>query len=181
VTDPVDDVPVSEEAVRAKTGRGWDAWFSLLDDADAATLPHREIVALAAEHGAPPWWAQMVTVAYERARGLRQRHERPDGYAVSVSRTFAAPIERVFDAWDDSAQRPQWLADPGLKVRRTTPPKSLRLTWPDGSAVDLYLTARSAEKTQLALNHRKLTAQEDVAAMRAFWRAQLDALGRHLG
>ena len=42
-----------------------------------------------------PWWQQMVTVTYEQARGLRQKHEKPGGYEISVSRTVNAPA-RVF-------------------------------------------------------------------------------------
>ena len=36
---------VSDEAVRAKTGKAWTEWFAVLDRAGAATLTHREIAA----------------------------------------------------------------------------------------------------------------------------------------
>ncbi|HET9291576.1 MAG TPA: DUF4287 domain-containing protein, partial [Actinomycetes bacterium] len=64
--------PYSEQAIRANTGRGWDEWFALLDEWGGAERPHPEIVRwLVGEHGVPGWWAQGVTVGYERARGLR--------------------------------------------------------------------------------------------------------------
>lgn len=30
--------------------------------------------------GMSDWWCQMVAVAYERARGLRENHEKPGGW-----------------------------------------------------------------------------------------------------
>src|SRR3982074_1191654 len=71
------DEPVltmSDEAIRRRTGRGWEDWFDLLDDWGAAERPHREIARWAAEQlGIEPlaWNTQAVTVSYERARRSR--------------------------------------------------------------------------------------------------------------
>ena len=40
----------------------------------------------------------MVTVGYEQARGLRKKHQRPEGFQVSASRTVAVPIAVAFAA-----------------------------------------------------------------------------------
>jgi len=57
----------------------------LLDADNAAALPHREIAALVHEkHGVGSWWTQMVTVGYERLKGLRDRGQQRSGaYEVS--------------------------------------------------------------------------------------------------
>ena len=34
---------VSDDAVRAKTGKKWDEWFKLLDNAGTRMMDHREI------------------------------------------------------------------------------------------------------------------------------------------
>ncbi len=63
----------SDEAIRERTGRGWEEWFDLLDKWGAAELPHKGIARrVAAELGIEPlaWNAQAITVSYERARGL---------------------------------------------------------------------------------------------------------------
>src|SRR5262245_42305997 len=63
---------VSDEAVRAKTGKTWPQWFKLLDARGARRMKHAEIAEmLHDELGVPPWWSQMVTVGYERVRGKR--------------------------------------------------------------------------------------------------------------
>jgi hypothetical protein len=80
--------PVSDEAVRKATGRGWNEWFTILDDAGALAWKHPDIARwLAAEHGISGWWAQGVTVGFERARGLRAQHERQSGFSLSVTKT----------------------------------------------------------------------------------------------
>jgi len=81
---------VSDEAVRAATGRDPSEWFALLDDAGAASLTHTGIARLLAEeHDVDPWWAQSVTVRYEQARGLRLPGQQSDGsFAASLSRTI---------------------------------------------------------------------------------------------
>ena len=35
----------------------------------------------------------MIAVTYEQACGLRDKHEKPQGFEISVSRTIDAPIE----------------------------------------------------------------------------------------
>ena len=75
---------MSDEAVKAKTGKTWKEWFAILDKAGARKMTHKEIVqVLNSEHGVGPWWQQMVTVTYEHERGLRDRHEKPEGYQIS--------------------------------------------------------------------------------------------------
>ena len=54
---------MSDEAVKAKTGKTWKEWFAILDKAGATKLTHQEIVKLLnTNHGVGPWWQQMVTV-----------------------------------------------------------------------------------------------------------------------
>ena len=63
---------ISEEAVRSKTGKGWDEWFSILDRSDVKDKGHTAIARhLRDELGVNAWWAQAVTVRYEYERGLR--------------------------------------------------------------------------------------------------------------
>jgi 3-methyladenine DNA glycosylase/8-oxoguanine DNA glycosylase len=82
---------MSDEAVESKTGKTWSGWFKHLDAAGAKKMSHQEIVAhLSEKHGVGPWWQQMVAVTYEQARGLRDKHQKPEGYEISVSRTIDA-------------------------------------------------------------------------------------------
>ncbi|MBZ5536330.1 MAG: hypothetical protein LAO31_10280 [Acidobacteriia bacterium] len=80
---------MSDEAVQGKAGRTWKEWFSILDAAGARKMNHKEIVAyLSSKHKVGSWWRQMVTVGYEQARGMRELHQKPGGYEISVSKTI---------------------------------------------------------------------------------------------
>jgi hypothetical protein len=62
----------SDAVLKAKTGCTWERWVTALDHARAYTWPHREIAKYAQEkYKVPGWWAQTVTVGYERIKGLR--------------------------------------------------------------------------------------------------------------
>lgn len=89
---------ISDDAVRAATGRSWDEWEAELDAREAAGLSHRRIVALLSdgliESG---WWRQMVAVTYERRKGARVTGQTADtGFQVGVQRRVAMTTE---DAW----------------------------------------------------------------------------------
>lgn len=73
---------MSDKAVKTKTGKDWRQWFSILDKAGARKMSHKEIAEyLYRRRGVPDcWWSQMVTVTYEQSRGLREKHQRADGY-----------------------------------------------------------------------------------------------------
>ncbi len=62
----------------------------------------------------------------ERARGGRAVGEHEEGFAISVSRTVAVPVERLFDAFADESQRSRWLPGADLRERTATRPKSWR-------------------------------------------------------
>jgi hypothetical protein len=176
-----DAPPAGDDAVKAATGKTWAEWFAVLDDAGAAAKPHPEIVAVLADaHGVGPWWQQMVAVGYERARGLREKNQTPQGYQVGASRTLAAPVADVWAAWNEEAKRAKWLPDP-FTVRKATENKSMRITWNDGSKLEVLFYAKGDAKSQVTIDHRGLEGAEGVEAMRAFWRERLDALKAVLG
>jgi len=169
---------MSDAAVHAKTGRTWPEWIAALDRAGADALTHSQIVAhLKGEHRLPDWWCQTVAVTYERARGLRGRSEKPSGYEIGVSKTIAAPLSRLFRAWEDRRIRDKWLEDPGFVIRKATPGKSLRITWVDGqSSVDAGFYAKGDGKSQISVQHGMLASAREAARLKTYWSAQLGKL-----
>jgi uncharacterized protein YndB with AHSA1/START domain len=124
-----------------------------------------------------------VTVTYEQARGLRDAHEKSGGYEISVSRTIAAPVSKVFNAWQDERTRALWLAEPGasatgpLTIRKATANKSLRLNWTDGKTiVAVAFLAKGTGKSQVVAQHGKLPDAKSAARMKKFWAGALDRL-----
>lgn len=164
---------IGSEAVRRATGRGWEEWFGVLDAAGAHRMAHKDIAALLhGKHGVTEWWCQMVTVGYERARGLRVKHQTPRGYQISASRTMAVSDAKAFSAWSDERLRAYWLPEP-ITVRKATPNKSVRATWGDGTNVDVGILRKGAEKCQVAVQHDRLGSAAAAAKMKAFWAERL--------
>ena len=64
---------ISEEAVKAKTGKVWREWFTILDTWGVKKKGHTQSAKHLREHyGLSPWWAQAVTIRYEWEMGLRK-------------------------------------------------------------------------------------------------------------
>jgi uncharacterized protein YndB with AHSA1/START domain len=170
----------SDDAIRDRTGRGWEEWFDLLDDWGAAERPHREIARWVAEQqGVEPlaWGAQAVTFSYERTRGLRAAGEHADGFAITATKTVAVPVDRLYEAFVDDAQRARWLPAAQLSVRTTSRPKSARFDWgDDGTRVVVAFIAKGDAKSAAALAHERLPDARAAERMKAFWRDGVSAL-----
>lgn len=168
---------MSDEAVESKTGKNWSRWFKHLDAAGAKKMTHQEIAAhLSDKHGVRPWWTQMIAVTYEQARGLRDKHEKPGGYEISVSRTIEAPVGKAFKAWTDEKTRKKWLPAK-FTIRKATANKSLRISWDAGDtslAVAFY--PKGTGKCQVVAQHSKLSDAKAAAMMKTFWAKALDRL-----
>ncbi len=169
---------ISAARVREKTGKSWDEWFAILDQFDVRENGHKAAAQyLYEKQRCPEWWSQMVTVTYEQARGLRQKHEKPDGYAVSASKTVAVPLARLYTAWKNKKVRDRWLPDAVITIRKATPDKSMRITWADGkSHVDANFYAKGENKSQVAVQHSKLGNAKEAARQKAYWAERLNHL-----
>lgn len=173
---------IGDDAVRAKTGKGWAEWLAVLDRAGAAKMSHKEIAAYLHElQNCPGWWCQMVAVGYEQERGLRDRHQKPDGYSVGASKTVAVPVARLYAAWSDAKLRARWLPGVELAVRKATSPKSLRAGWSDGkTTLSVLFYAKGEAKSQVAVEHDKLADAKAAARMKTYWGEALDRLKAEL-
>lgn len=191
----------SDDAVRAATGRGWDDWFARLDAAGAAELDHKAIVAFLRDREglANGWWQQSVTVAYEKARGMRAPvGETADaGFQVGVQRTVGVGAEAAWAWLVTGPGRDAWLGrteafplEPGAsyrcqdgtegEIRSVDPGRRLRATWrpPDWaspSTVQITITPKDGRST-VGFHQERLPDAETREAMKARWRAVLAEL-----
>jgi uncharacterized protein YndB with AHSA1/START domain len=173
---------MSDDAIRERTGRGWEAWFDLLDEWGAAERPQPEASDwVARQHRLDRWSAQAVTVNYQRARGLRAVGEHPDGFTVTASKTVAVPVERLYAAVADASARARWLPGAELRERRALPPRSVRFDWEDGaSRVNVFFDAKSDDRSTVAVQHERLPGGDEAERMKAFWRERVAALKTQL-
>jgi hypothetical protein len=172
---------MSDDTMKTKTGCSWERWVYALDRHGAAEMPHRDIAALVHEkYKVDGWWAQMVTVGYERIKGLRDRGQRRGGtYEASKSRTFAVPVEVLFEACADDTLRRQWLQDEHRR-RTARAPKSVRLQMPDDTLVALWLVPKGDGKSVLSVTQSKLTDRAAVERSKEYWATRLEALANLL-
>ncbi|MGQ0721131.1 MAG: hypothetical protein ACT4PE_06090 [Candidatus Eiseniibacteriota bacterium] len=178
VADYAELAGLSDAAVRKATGRDWKSWVRELDAAGAVRLPHRDIARLVHDSFAVgDWWAQGVTVGYERIRGLREKGQRRGGgFEINKSKTLPVAVDVLYDAFATARVRKRWLGGVDLTVQRATPPKSIRLLWSDGTRVEAYLQAKGPAKSQVQVQHRGLPSRAVADTMRALWTDRLAKL-----
>ena len=173
----------SDEIMKARTGCTWERWVKAIDHVRAYEWTHTDIARYVSEkYKIPGWWAQSVTVGYERIKGLRAIGQRRSGaWEASKSRTYAAPVDMIFRAFHDPRRRSRWMTGAKPTVRSATPGKSMRIAWPDGTTVIVLFTAKGAAKSQVAIQHEKIPDKATAVQMKAYWAERLDALGEMVG
>lgn len=174
---------ISDEKVKAATGRGWMGWFVILNRMEATSLPHKEVAKrLKEEHGAPSWWCQMIAVEYERARGGRKRNERAGGtFAVNVTKVMPVALPKLFAAATDEAARKSWFPPGAFAETSKTKDKYWRGTWKKGSKLEFGFYAKGDAKSQLALEIGKLASADAVEKERAAWKKAMEKLEALVG
>jgi hypothetical protein len=166
---------VSDEAIRKSTGKTWDEWFPILDTWGAREKTHTEIARyVSEEHGVPGWWSQSVTVAYEQARGMRLKYERPDGFSITASKTIAVPAHVLFDAFVDDVRRKEWLTRGRCRSEQRSPVGRLVSTGRTARrGVNVGFTEKGPSKSSVAVAHERLPDADEAETAKARWKARL--------
>ena len=75
---------ISDAAIQAKTGKSYQQWFAILDAAEAMQMNHTQMAEYLCEQYGEElgWHFQMIVVAYEQERGLREKHQKPGDSAT---------------------------------------------------------------------------------------------------
>jgi hypothetical protein len=176
---PRESKRMSDHAVKERTGKTWAEWFKILDQAGAKKWQHREISAyLGEKQKVGPWWGQMVAVAYEHERGIREKYQKCDGeFSASGSRTLNVPLSRAYEAWANEKSRQGWLGSSELEITTAMPSKSIRGKWDGGtSRLSINFYRKGAGKCQVAVDHMKLSSSKECAKMKTFWFEALNRL-----
>ncbi len=194
---------IGEESVRAKTGRGWEAWFSLLDAWGAMEKGHAPTAKhLEETYFLSGWWAQTVTVEYERVRGLREVGQRGEEFVAAVQRTIRASPEAAYAALTEPDHLSRWIThnartDLRLGGRyenqdgdrgeflRLDPPGRIKYTWenPDhapGSIVEIWITCKDEARSLIRLEHSRLKNRAEFEDLKKGWGWALDSLRSYL-
>jgi hypothetical protein len=176
-----------DEKVKAATGKKWSQWFALLDKAGSRKKSHTEIARWVfdkylGKKGATTnvatsggWWSQMVTVEYERARGLREKNQNDMGYMVAVHKTFDFSKQEFVKRWK------KLLQEPGVKARKLVPLPTTaknRLFYyqmAHGRLIVGWGTSPSG-KLRIVAEAVKLSGQGAVKRERNFWKKMVEKI-----
>lgn len=164
---------ITDEAVLNASGKTWSQWFSELENKGFLDLGHREITKrLNHEYEVPLWWAQTIAYAFERKHELNETHVTKADFEVSVSKTFHYPVTAVAGLareWFEHENR--------VELRSNNNDKHLRCNWlTDDSRIHVHFNAKGEKKTQMIVQHEKLSNQSDVDVMRNYWKERLDQM-----
>jgi uncharacterized protein YndB with AHSA1/START domain len=175
---PADALLVADESMRRATGKGHAEWFALLDRWGATDHNHTEIATWLRESlGVAGWWAQGITVSYERVRGMRRVHQQGNGYTISVTRTVKVDPDRALAAFTNMTVRRRWLPDAPMRRRPTRAALTARFDWSDPkSRVVVNVVPKSDGKALVAVGHEQVPDAEAAERLKAAWRAWLGEL-----
>lgn len=171
----------SDEQVRAKTGRGWNEWVAAIDAGPGRASGHTAIAAWLVGEGIDAWWAQGVTVGFERITGLRMPGQMPDGtFTVSRSRVIALPPAELRALLLDDAARNDLLPDFTVTLLSRPDAKAPRFAFARGGEalgqVSFATDEASAARTRLTVTHAKLPTFDEGELWKEFWSEWLEAL-----
>lgn len=176
MTIPPDALLVADEAMIRATGKGHAEWFAILDAWGATDHTHREIARWLGEtQGTPGWWIQSITVSYERARGMRARHQRANGFSISVTRTVDVVPELALVAFIDERMRATWLSA-RMRQRPTRARNTARFDWDEPPSRVIVSLAPNGNRTTITVGHEQLPDAEAGEQMKGRWREWLAAL-----
>ena len=172
----------TDEAIRERTGHAWEEWVDLIDAGPGREAGHTRIAAwVHAEHGVDGWWAQGVTVGYERITGLRLPGQMPDGsFSVSRTRVLALERDQVRARLLDEGTRGDLL--PGFDTVLRSKPASKALRFALARADEplgtiLFSTDPLPDgRLRLGVTHDGLASFDDGETWKLFWAEWLAAL-----
>ena len=173
---------ISDDSVKKSTGKDWKDWFAILNKVGAKKMEHKEIAEMIYNnYSISGWWSQMVTVQYEQEVKGRKKHENPEGFQISKSKTLPFSVSKIFKVVLNQEQREKWLKDHTIKISKSTLNKSIRGKWVDGKTnIEFQFYPKDKSKTQLVVQHHKLQSSKDAEKMKKYWEKNFNNLKKFL-
>lgn len=167
----------SDASVHKATGKVWDEWMATLEQQNAAKLSHKDIAAMLVEdHGVSFWWAQTITVEYERMIGRREVGQSCEGdFQAGASKTIAGGMEGIFKDWlafmnkKDNLNGVPYNAQP--TTTKTEKWRYWRVQLANNSKVNININQKTVDKVLLSVNHEQLNNADEVDSWKTFWKS----------
>lgn len=184
---------MSDEAMSKATGRGHDEWADIIEAHTGGVDNHdHPSVAryLEANFDITGWWAQAVTVSYERIAGLRLPYQQSDGlFAATKAATVAVNGDVLRKMLLDDDHRADLFPDQATVLRSRPDSKAIRIgIGPESSAAVISLNPVDgdsvggdsvggvSDQVNVTVQHQKLPTYDDVEEWKFYWGEWLEAL-----
>jgi hypothetical protein len=166
-----------EDTILEATGRTWDQWCDLIDAWPGNDEGHTAIAAYVRDDiGVDGWWAQAVTLGYERITGRRLPHQQPDGtFTANKSKTVRADAEMIRGLLLSEGDRIDMFPGVDTELRSKPDSRVVRLRVGPGTA-QISIEPHGQDRAVVAIAHERLPSPEDVEQWKAYWGEWLDAL-----
>lgn len=191
---------ISESAVKQATNKTWNEWHQTLSKENASNMSHKEIVSLLRNrHKISHWWAQTITVDYEKLIKRRLIGQTVStGFQVGVQTTLNLPLK---EAWNflmsstgiitwlgvvpdfDLSQTKKYQTENGVigEIRVFRPFHHIRLSWKPKdwsktSTLQFTVVSNSPNKTSIRVHHEKLADAKTRIKMKNHWNNVLGEL-----
>jgi hypothetical protein len=171
---------ITDKLVVERTGKPMEDWFLLLDKKGAQKQDPEGIYALITKiPGLKPlgeWNQNLLCTTYQWNRGLRERGQKGKDFEIGVSKTVDVPISELYRSVIDDKMRSKWCKEK-IEFSKTTLNRSARALWSDKQtrlSIDFY--AKSANKSQVVVQHLKIPDSKKAASLKTYWSKTLDAL-----
>ncbi len=196
--DLTPDHPVTDAECKKASGKTFKEWFAWLDK-KWPQWPKRRVVVytIYEEEFKDIWWATTIGVEYERHMDVKKKDGLYEGYSICSTKTFKAPMSKVYDAWTKMDLMKKWMDEAGGKmeeggaitsgskrkyeVLRLRKDKDLRFDYhdPEFSAVtriDVMLEDKGKGKSGINVHHQRLQTREEADGARNTWAEAMDRL-----
>jgi hypothetical protein len=170
---------MNTKAIEKATGKSWEEWLNFFENMPARGLSHKEIAKKAFEQGGvSPWWAQMITVAYEQHIGRRRPGQRFDGkYQVTSSKSVNGTLDQTLHSWLRLVGGRREFSGVPIARAPTASRSGKYRYWhcglSDGSRLNMSIYQKEPGKAVIGLGHENLKSFKQIAPWRAYWKAQL--------
>lgn len=192
--------PVTDAACLKATGKKMAAWYSELDGKVAEGMKRRDAIEwIYLQTPKDMWWSTTLWVEFERSRGIVDKKDKHiEGYNICVTKTIAADVASVYQAWTNSASWQKWFGDK-VKVQvkeggtfadangnegefsRVRENKDLRFTFKHpgsdfATKVDVAIADKGKGKTGITLTHARCQTRAEADGLRAAWGVAFESM-----
>ncbi len=173
---------MSDAALVQATGRTHDEWADLIDTRWGDDFEHAAVARWLEKEfdSVDGWWAQTITVGYERITGRRLPYQRSDGlFACNKSRTVTIDADVFHKLLLSDEDRADLFPDQPTQLRSKPTTKALRIAiGPEGAVAIFGIDDVGDGRSRITVQHERLPTHDSVEEWKFYWSDWFDAVER---